>query len=99
MSGALTADVNAASNTSTSTYAELFVSGQVTICVPPYFERTRRNQRMPKKAATAIKTIAVIKNKSAVVSMFLTSFSGTAGKSSPLQMLLATPHRSSRIAV
>jgi len=76
MSAAPTADVNAASNTSTSTYAELFVSGQVTICVPPYFERTRRSQRMPKKEATAIKTIAVTMNKSAVVSMFLTSFSG-----------------------
>ena len=33
---------------------------------------------MPKKEATAIKTIAVTINKSAVVSMFLTSFSGTA---------------------
>jgi hypothetical protein len=44
---------------------------------------------MPKKEATAIKTIAVTINKSAVVYMFLTSFSGTAGKSWPLRPLLA----------
>src|SRR5215216_5104270 len=73
MSGRPTVEVNDACSASTSTIADLPVSGQVTIREPRYLENDRTIQRKPNQRAAA--SIAMIINELTAVSMFLAPLS------------------------